>query len=56
MLGNILRSEGNSKAALIHYRNVAEITERLKEDELIKTTGGINRERMRQIVEKLIEN
>ncbi|OJV18785.1 MAG: hypothetical protein BGO30_03140 [Bacteroidetes bacterium 41-46] len=56
MLGNILRSEGNNRAALIHYRNVAEITERLKEDELIKTTGGINRERMLQIVEKLIEN
>ncbi len=55
MLGNILNNEGNKRAASIHYRNVIQITEKIKDDDIIKVTGGMNKERLKQMVIKLIE-
>ncbi|MDD2490572.1 MAG: CDC27 family protein [Bacteroidales bacterium] len=56
MLGNILRIEGNNRAASIHYRNVYEISLKIKDDDLVRVSGGLNGERIRELVEKYIKH
>jgi tetratricopeptide (TPR) repeat protein len=55
MLGNILKNEGNNRGASIHYRNVIQLTDKIKEEDIVRLTGGVNKDRLREMVEKLIE-
>ncbi|GAB1373787.1 protein-glutamate O-methyltransferase CheR [Bacteroidales bacterium] len=56
MLGNILKDEGNTKAAMIHYRNAMDITDKIKEEEVEKVSHGMNIKRLREFISKFIDN
>ena len=56
MLGNILKDEGNTKAAMIHYRNAMDITARIKEEEVERLFHGMNIKRLREFISKFIDN
>lgn len=55
MLGNILKSEGNIKGAAVHYRNVIELTDKIKDADINIATGGMNKIRFREMINNFIK-